>query len=251
MIDDGAFLFPDRFLFALPTDLGMEFEDVYLPTEDGLLLNGWFVPGERDFTWLWFHGNAGNISYRLDNLRLLHDRLNINIFIFDYRGFGRSQGRASGGGLHLDAEASLGHLLSRPDVNRDRLIFFGRSLGSAVAIDMATRHNCAGLILESAFALPREMMEAFPFFPGETFRTRYDSLTKIKGITSPLLILHGDWDEAVPFEMGVRLYEAANEPKEFYAIRGAGHNDTYIVGGEGYFRTIEGFIEKLEADPGR
>ncbi len=245
MIDEGVFLFPDRFVFALPSDLGLDFEDVYFQTEDGVLLSGWFVPGQIDVTWLWFHGNAGNISYRLDNLALLHHRLAVNIFIFDYRGFGKSQGRACGERLFLDADASLSYLLSRPDVDPGKIVFFGRSLGSAVAVELATRQKCLGLILESPFALPAEMMETFPLFQTIVFRTKYDTLSKIKSITVPLLILHGDRDEVVPFEMGKLLYEAANEPKRFHTIRGASHNDTYIVGGEEYFAALKNFIESL------
>jgi len=193
-------------------------------------------------------GNAGNISYRLDNLRLLHHRLSLNIFIFDYRGYGRSQGRPSEEGTYLDAEAALTYLRSRRDIDPEAIIFFGRSLGSAIAVNLATKHKCLGLILESPpTSLVGMMKRLFPSLPPEELPIKYDSLSKIKRISVPLLILHGDCDEVVPFFMGRKLYEAANEPKQFYTIENAGHNDTYMVGGEEYFQAIENFIESVHA----
>ncbi len=247
MVAENFIFYPDDYLIADPGDWGMPFEDVYFSTADGLTLNGWFVPGEKEMTWLWFPGNAGNISYRLDNLRLLHHRLSLNIFIFDYRGYGRSQGRPSEEGTYLDAEAALDYLRSRRDIDPDAIIFFGRSLGSAVAVNLATKHKCLGLILESPpTSLVGMMKRLFPSLPPEELPIKYDSLSKIKRISVPLLILHGDCDEVVPFFMGRKLYEAANEPKQFYTIENAGHNDTYMVGGEGYFRALQDFIESLE-----
>lgn len=247
MVAESFIFYPDDYLIADPSDWGMPFEDVYFSTADGLTLNGWFVPGEKEMTWLWFPGNAGNISYRLDNLRLLHHRLSLNIFIFDYRGYGRSQGRPSEEGTYLDAEAALDYLRSRRDIDPDAIIFFGRSLGSAIAVNLATKHKCLGLILESPpTSLVGMMKRLFPSLPPEELPIKYDSLSKIKRISVPLLILHGDCDEVVPFFMGRKLYEAANEPKQFYTIENAGHNDTYMVGGEEYFQAIENFIESVE-----
>ncbi len=246
MEEEGLIFYPDRLMIGLPTQWGLDFEDIYFPTEDGVALNGWFVPGAKDLTWLWFTGNAGNISYRLDNLKLLHDRLGLNIFIIDYRGYGKSQGKVSEEGTYLDAEAALKYLHSRKDINHDRIISFGRSLGSAVAIDLATKERCLGIILESPFTSATDIMRRiFPFLPPGILSAKYDSLSKIKRVTAPLLVLHGDRDEVIPFELGRKLYEAANEPKEFYTIKGAGHNDTYIVGGEEYIAALQGFIANL------
>ena len=247
MVAESFIFYPDDYFIGDPSDWGMPFEDVYFSTADGLTLNGWFVPGEKEMTWLWFPGNAGNISYRLDNLRLLHHRLSLNIFIFDYRGYGRSQGRPSEEGTYLDAEAALTYLRSRRDIDPEAIIFFGRSLGSAIAVNLATKHKCLGLILESPpTSLVGMMKRLFPSLPPEELPIKYDSLSKIKRISVPLLILHGDCDEVVPFFMGRKLYEAANEPKQFYTIENAGHNDTYMVGGEEYFQAIENFIESVE-----
>ena len=244
---EDLIFYPDDFFIGDPGDWGMPFEDIYFPTSDGLTLHGWFVPGEKEITWLWFHGNAGNISYRLENMKLLHHRLALNIFIFGYRGYGRSQGRPTEQGTYLDAEAALAYLRSRQDVNPDKIIFFGRSLGSAVAVELATKHRCLGLILESPpTSLVGLMRRLFPSLDPDELPIKYDSLSKIKCINVPLLILHGDCDEVVPYRWGRELYEAANEPKRFYTIANAGHNDTYIVGGEGYIAAIQDFIESLE-----
>ncbi len=238
--------YPSRTIIATPADEGLAYDDVTFTTSDGVRLNGWFVPGKPgSATLLWFPGNAGNISHRVENIKLLHNLLGIHVFIFDYRGYGRSGGRVSEEGTYRDAEAAYRYLRSRQDLDPSKMVFFGRSLGAAVAVETALKTRCAGLILESPFTSIREMANHVVPLIGFLFRTRYDSLSKIKKLHVPLLILHGDRDEIVPFSMGRRLFEAANEPKEFYTIRGAGHNDTYIVGGIAYFEALGRFIEKV------
>ncbi|MBI3988988.1 MAG: alpha/beta hydrolase [candidate division NC10 bacterium] len=242
--------YPHKTIIATPADEGLAYDDVSFKTSDGVVLNGWFVPGKPgSATLLWFHGNAGNISHRVENITLLHNLLGIHVFIFDYRGYGRSEGKVSEKGTYRDAEAAYTYLRSRKDLDPSKIVFFGRSLGAAVAVEMALRAQCAGLILESPFTSIREIANhVFPLV-GFLFRTRYDSLSKIKRIRVPLLILHGDQDEIVPFSMGRRLFEAANEPKEFYRIKGADHNDTYLVGGIAYFEALGRFIETATAGP--
>lgn len=247
MIESNFIFFPEKAMTATPGSLGLDFEDVYFTTIDGVKLHGWFVPGESEVTWLWFHGNAGNISHRLDNLNILRDQLGVSVFIFDYRGYGLSEGQVSEDGIYLDAEAALAYLRSRQDVDRGKMVFFGRSLGGAVAVDLASRRRPHALILESPFTSISDMAKrVVPLVPiGALLRTKFDSLSKIDGISAPLLILHGDRDEVVPIELGQQLYEAANEPKEFYTIPGAGHNDTYVVGGEEYFAVLRRFLAGL------
>ena len=246
-IEERFIFFPSDKIDSNPRDLGLAFNDIYFVTSDGIRLNGWFVPypGVKT-TVLWFHGNAGNISHRLENIKLLHNKVKINVFIFDYRGYGRSEGRVSEEGTYRDGEAAFNYLRTREDVDKERIVFFGRSLGAAVAAEMATREKCLALILETPFASIREMARvAFPFLPvGPLLRTRYDVSEKIRRVRAPLLVLHGDQDEVVPFAQGKSVYEAAPQPKEFYAIRGAHHNDTYIVGGEAYFAALKNFIER-------
>jgi hypothetical protein len=239
---------------ATPDVYGIEYDDVTFRTEDGLNLNGWFVPGRKSspdadlHTLLWFHGNAGNINRRLDNIKMIYDRVPVNVFIIDYRQYGRSEGKVSEQGTYIDARAALAYLHSRKEINQEKIIFFGRSLGSAVAVELALKEKCRALILETPFTSIEEMGKMlYPFLPVSLLlKTKYDSLSKIGDIKVPVLIMHGDEDKLVPIEHGRKLYETANEPKEFYTIPGAGHNDTHIVGGEEYFDVIKRFVNKLE-----
>ncbi|GAX61744.1 hydrolases of the alpha/beta superfamily [Candidatus Scalindua japonica] len=261
-IEHSLVFFPNKSNDStMPDEFGIVYDDITFRTEDGLDLNGWFIPGKKStpddgvpscqadrHTLLWFHGNAGNINRRLDNLKMLHERVPANVFIIDYRQFGKSEGKISEKGTYLDAKAALAYLHSRKDVNNEKIIFFGRSLGSAVAVDLAVKEKCCALILETPFTSIKEMAKIlYPYLSIilHLLSTKYDSLSKIKQITVPTLIMHGDKDELVPFEQGRKLYEQANDPKEFYTIPGAMHNDTHIVGGEKYFDVIRDFVNKL------
>ena len=248
LIENRFIFFPEKQLLETPDDWGLGFEDVQFEASDGVNLHGWFVPGEGDVTWIWFHGNAGNISHRLENLVLLHNRLVINIFLFDYRGYGRSEGHVSEEGTYSDARGALDYILSRQDVDPDRIVYFGRSLGAAVAVWLATQRQPFGLILESPFSSVSDMAKvAFPFTPVHLLvRTKYDSLSRMGELFCPVLILHGDEDETVPISQARKLYDAAAGPKDFYVIQGAGHNDTYIIGQEPYFRALADFMASLD-----
>ena len=253
-IEKGLIFHPDKSNDTATPDIhGIEYDDVIFQTEDGLNLNGWFVPGKKTspdtdlHTLLWFHGNAGNINRRLDNIKMIYERVPVNVFIIDYRQYGRSEGKVSEQGTYLDARAALAYLHSRKEINREKIIFFGRSLGSAVAVELALNEKCRALILETPFTSILEMgKKLYPFLPVSLLlKTKYDSLAKIRNIKVPILVMHGDKDALVPFEHGKRLYDMANEPKEFYTIPGAGHNDTHIVGGDEYFDVIKRFVNKL------
>ena len=253
-IEKGLIFHPDKGNDSITPDAyGIEYDDVTFRTEDGLNLHGWFVPGKKSspdedlHTLLWFHGNAGNINHRLGNIKMLHERVPVNVFIIDYRQYGRSEGKISEKGTYIDARAALAHLHSRKEINQEKIIFFGRSLGSAVAVELALKEKCRALILETPFTSILEMgKKLYPFLPVSLLlKTKYDSLSKIRNIKVPILIMHGDKDDLVPFEHGKRLYDMANEPKEFYTIPGAGHNDTHIVGGDEYFDVIRNFVKKL------
>lgn len=245
--EKGYIFFPEKEIRLTPRDAGLQYDDVYFMTEDGLRLNGWFVKGEKDITLLWFHGNAGNLSNRVDRLKVFHERLKVNIFVFDYREYGRSEGSVSEEGTYLDGMAALNYLKSRRDIDSSKIVLFGRSIGAAVAVEVAIKSRCYALILESPFTSVREMgRDLLPYLPiWMAFKTRYDSINKIKKIRCPILIIHGDSDEIVPFGHGKRLYDAAIGPKEFYTIKGGHHNDTYIIGGEPYLSTINRFIKGL------
>lgn len=250
-MEENFIFFPDAEINETPRAIGLAFDDIFFNTSDGVRLHGWFVPGHRaQTTLLWFHGNAGNISNRLENIKLIHNKVGTNIFIFDYRGYGRSGGRVSEEGTYMDGEAAIEYLRTRRDIGPQKLILFGRSLGAAVAAEMATREEGLTLILESPFESIREMARvAFPLLPiGSILRTRYDVVEKIKKVKAPILVLHGDRDDVVPFTQGKKVFEAAPEPKEFYTIRGAGHNDTFIVGGDAYFTALKNFIDRAVAE---
>jgi fermentation-respiration switch protein FrsA (DUF1100 family) len=244
---EDQFIFqPSSIVELTPREVGLKFDDVNFSTRDGTRLNGWFIPHHQArSTLVWFHGNAGNIGHRVENIKLLHDKVRVNVFIFDYRGYGRSEGRASEEGTYLDGEAALELVFKKFGIDRKRTVLFGRSLGAAVATEMANRFDSQGLILESPFVSIREMARVvFPFLPiGSLLKTRYDVREKIGKIKTPLLVLHGDRDEVVPFTHGRMVFEAAPEPKKFFTIAGAGHNDTYLTGGESYFQQLRMFID--------
>ena len=249
ILDRMMIYFPDRELAATPDGVGLEYEEVYLTASDGTRIHGWHIPGRSNVTLLWFHGNAGNISHRLDNILMLHQRLGVSVLIIDYRGYGLSEGRPSERGIYMDAEAAFDYLASDLGLNVERdVILLGRSLGAGVAVEMATRHRVRGVILESGFTSIREMAEAsgskLPIaLVLLVFEARYDSISKMGRVESPVMILHGDRDDTVPYWMAEKLYAAASEPKRLYPIRGAGHNDTVYVGGEGYLRALGDFID--------
>jgi uncharacterized protein len=246
-VEEQFIFFPSGEITQTPHRYGLSFDDVYFKTEDGVTLNGWFVPYPgASTTLLWFHGNGGNIGHRSEQLKLLHDKLKIHVLIFDYRGYGRSEGKPSEDGTYKDGIAALAHLRSRKEVHPEQIVFFGQSLGAAVAMEIAVRESCLALILEAPFTSIRDMARiALPFLPiGPFLRTKYDNLDKIKKLRAPILVLHGDRDEIVPFDQGKQIFAAAPGPKAFYAIPGSGHNDTYIAGGEAYFQSLKEFIEK-------
>lgn len=231
--------------------LELPIEECTFPTSDGLKLHGWFVPNESaKATLLWLHGNAGNIIHRLDQLRKFR-LLECNIFIFDYRGYGRSEGDPSEDGLYLDAVGAYDYLKSRPDIQSTSIVVYGQSLGSAIAVDLATKRNCSGLILEASFTNAKDMAkEMFPWFPVHFFiRSRFDSETKIKLLNTPLFFVHGSEDEIIPITLGKKLFDAANHPQQFYKISGAGHNDCYVVGGMEYLQQLTLFLETISGKP--
>jgi fermentation-respiration switch protein FrsA (DUF1100 family) len=241
--EKGIVFFPDPYLVGTPADFGLEYEEVHFPADDGVELHGWWVPKAGAPTLLWFHGNGGNISHRLENIKLLHDLVGVQVFIFDYREYGRSQGRISREGTFMDAAGAYRHLTEVRAIPAADLVLFGRSLGTALATDLAGRRPCRSLILESAFTNSSDMakMMAPSLFDWRP-RVPYDNLGKIDRVKVPVFIIHGSQDEIIPVDMGRRVFAAANDPKELYIIAGAHHNDTYLVGGREYFRRWQEFI---------
>jgi fermentation-respiration switch protein FrsA (DUF1100 family) len=253
-MDEKFIFFPSATIEATPKDYGLDYEDVYFKTADGVRLNGWLIRHpDAQATLLWFHGNGGNIGHRARGAMLLHDKVKANIFMIDYRGYGRSEGAASEAGTYEDAGAALRYLKARGEIDPKEIVFFGQSLGSAVAADLAGREECLAVILEAPFASIREMAKAiYPFLPlGPLIKTSYDVVEKVKAVKAPLLVVHGERDDIVPFEQGRKVFDAATGPKEFHALRAAHHNDTFEVGGDAYFGVIKDFIDRAEKDHGQ
>ena len=237
--------YPDPVWFMTPADLGLEAEEVMLEPEAGVQLHAWFFPHTKPLGSLLFcHGNAGNISHRLGNVQFLV-QTGFQVLLFDYRGYGHSSGRPSELGLYRDATTAWQHLVERPDTGGAPRIIFGRSLGGAVAVDLATHADADGLIIESTFTSIRTLVRLIYHLPLPELPVKYDSLSKIGQIRMPLLALHGTRDELIPITDGRALFDAAPEPKTWYPIPMAGHNDTYVVGGNAYFRQFAKFARGL------
>ena len=241
--EKGIVFFPDPYLVGAPADFGLKYEDVFFEAADGIKLHGWWVPKGGAPVLVWFHGNAGNISHRLENLKLLWELAGVQVFIFDYREYGRSQGRISREGTFMDAAAAYRYVAETRGIPGGDIVLFGRSLGTALATDLAIHKPCRGLILESAFTNSSDMAKMLaPFLIDWRPKVPYDNLGKIDKVKVPVLIVHGSDDEIIPVDMGRRLFAAANSPKDLYIIPGSHHNDTYVVGGRVYFEKLRTFI---------
>jgi len=251
----GMIFYPTRYpdgmwdTSAVSRATGMAVEDRFIEAADGNRLHGWWwrpagVEHNTDTlpVLLFFHGNAGNLSHRVDLVAQLV-RIPANVLIIDYRGYGRSQGRPSERGLYRDGEASWNHLVNDLAVDPARIVVFGKSLGGAVAVDVSLQFQPGGLILQSTFtSVPDVAARHFPFVPRFLIRTKMDSEEKLRSVTAPTLVIHGPSDEIIPFELGRRVYDAAAGPKRFHEVRGAGHNETWLVGGPAYREAIRSFV---------
>jgi fermentation-respiration switch protein FrsA (DUF1100 family) len=240
--------YPTRELSGDPSRVGLSFRDVFVTSEDGVKLHGWFVPCPgADITLLILHGNAGNIGHRLPWLEILHE-LGVNIWIIDYRGYGRSEGKPFEKGLYRDAMAAYLWWAHEQGASGKKLVLLGESLGGAVAVNLAASVPVAGIILQSTFTSARDVAKTV--FPLGLLRplvgVRFDSESNIARIHCPKLIIHGDRDEIVPYNLGRKLFEAATEPKQFYQVVGAGHNDLIWAAGPEYAKRIADFLATLE-----
>ncbi|MEP7227375.1 MAG: alpha/beta hydrolase [Gemmatimonadales bacterium] len=242
-----------RTLLAPPIGLDLPVERVELPTDDGVKLVGWVIPAPSDSSGLWLlicHGNAGNLS-EFD--RPLHyaglRRLGLSLLAFDYRGYGESGGVPSEQGLYRDSDAAYRYLRESRRVPADRIVVFGHSLGSAVAIDLASRSPVAGLIVEGALTSTVDRgQELYPYIPVRRIaRSRFGSIDKVAGIAVPKLFLHAAQDEVIPMAHGRRLFDAAREPKTYVELQG-GHGDAFDVDSARYFGSIEKFLTTLPRD---
>ncbi len=224
----GVF-FPSRVMNLNPSYFQMKWEDVWLTTEDRVKLNGWLIdhPDARGVI-LFNHGNAGNISDRLLKIRFFH-QLGYAVFIYDYRGFGRSEGAPSEQGVYRDAQAAFDWIKSHPRLSTKKVIAYGVSLGGAVAIDLASHRPVNGLIIDSSITSAKDMANLlYPALPKIFMSIKFDNVSKIRSLTMPKAFLHSHEDQVVPFVMGQALFAQAPEPKIFISFKG-GHNDVQIV----------------------
>ena len=236
---------PSNQISYTPADIGLRFDDVYFKTNDGVRLNGWFIPKEASkATLLFIHGNAGNISDRMDKLRYFHD-MGVNVFIFDYRGYGKSAGRPTEEGLYRDAEAAYDYLTGQRRIAFSKIVIYGASLGGAVAVDLAAKKQAAGLIVDSSFSSGADMAKIiFPMVPQFLIRTKLDSVSKIGHVVMPKLFIHSKDDEVVPYALGRKLYEAAGEPKSFVDISG-NHNGGFIISEQKFTPAVQIFLDDV------
>ncbi len=240
--------FPMKAMAATPAAIGLRYEDVILETAAGTTVHGWYLPGrENARTLLFLHGNAGNISHRLDSLHLFH-QLGLNVLIIDYSGFGRSGGKPGEQQTYEDARLAWRYLTDTRGVAPARIVIFGRSLGGGVATWLASRETPGGLILESSFtSVPALARKYYPIFPMRWLaRIRYDNASRLPQVRCPVLIAHSRDDEIVPIEHGRALFALARDPKRFLEMRG-GHNGGFLVSGESYRAGLARFIADLDS----
>lgn len=239
--------FPDPNLVATPQLYDLPYEELHFEADDGTPLHGWLVHGQPELPLvLFFMGNAGNMSHRLDNLRFLH-RLGVSVCIFDYRGYGKSSGKTSEKGVYSDARGLIATLRQR-GWESSQMILFGRSIGAAIALQAALENPPAGLVLESPFTSIEAMGKThnpilYSLF-GWAMKAVYDNLGKIDQVKAPILIFHGEEDTICPPEMARELYERANQPKQLVWITGADHNETFDWGGQDYKKQWTHFLRQ-------
>jgi hypothetical protein len=251
MQQPSMIFFPQKALDETPAAWGLEYEEVSLNTADNVRLHGWYLPNPGSGkALLFFHGNAGNISHRGSSVEIFH-RLGVNVLIFDYRGFGASEGRPDESGLYEDARAAWRFLREEKGFDSKDIILFGRSLGGTVATKLASEVHPAGLILESSFSSARDMAsEIMPLISRVVFlRFSFNTLDIIDRIHCPLLVLHSPGDEVIPFGQGEKIFRAAREPKTFVTLEG-GHNGGYLLSQPGYEQALEAFIRRVSGSPG-
>ncbi len=236
---------PGREIVGTPDQIGLPYESVEIATTDDEMLHAWYVPApDAKATILFFHGNAGNISHRMDYLPMFH-RLGYNTLIFDYQGYGQSSGSPSELGTYQDAIATWQFLTEEKNISPAEIILFGESLGGAIAAWLAADKNPGLLVLASAFTSVPDMAEKiYPFLPVRLIaRFNYNTLESLQSITSPVFVAHSPQDEVVPFEHGQNLFQAAAKPKQFLELQG-GHNNGFIFMRESWENALGIFVDE-------
>ena len=252
-----VWLLQDRFLFfpqtgrdivSTPAARGVPYDEVVIATSDGQKLSAWWVPADKARgTVLLFHGNAGNISHRID-YALMFRRLGYSTLLVDYRGYGRSTGTPTEEGTYIDADAAWRWLTTTQRVRERDVVLFGESLGGGVASWLAARHEVRALILASTFTSAVDLgSELYPFLPVRfVSRIRYDTLRRLRDVRAPVLVIHSPDDDIVPFRHGRRLFDAARDPKAMLEVAG-GHNDGFVFVREEWVAKLAEFLKNSES----
>lgn len=246
LLQPGLIYHPEmgRDVSTTPSQAGLIYEDVKLVTTDGVALHGWFVPSSQPRgTVLFLHGNAGNISHRLDSLKMFQ-HLGYSTLIIDYRGYGNSAGKPSEQGTYLDAEAAWDYLTQTRKIPAGSIVLFGESLGGAIAARLASRHEPAALVISSGFtSVPDLAAKFYPYLPVRLLsRFDYDTRKYLSSVAAPVFIAHSPDDEIIPFRHGRELYEAAKGPKRFLEL-GGGHNEGFIFVRESWVQALDEFLK--------
>lgn len=238
---------PSRRLDATPRDVGLDYEDVEFVAEDNARLHGWWIPHPAARgTLLYCHGNGLNIANRVTICRDLHT-LGVNIFIFDYRGYGLSRGWPTERGLYRDARAAYEVVRARyDDAEEPPVIVYGASLGAAVAAQLALDKPVRGVIFEAGFTSAVDVGERlFPWLPVRLLATqRYDAAARVARLTVPKLFAHSRRDPLIPFDLGKALFDAAAQPKEFFELTG-GHDEGGWYETPAFWQTLAAFVDRV------
>ncbi|UCD55652.1 MAG: alpha/beta hydrolase [Candidatus Omnitrophota bacterium] len=245
-IERHSIYFPMKEVKIAPDAIGLPYEEVYFKTSDNIRLHSWFISNDKaGFTIIFCHGNAGNISHRLEKIALFY-KLGLNVFIFDYRGYGKSEGSPSEPGLYKDVDAAYKYLVEKRKVPENNIILYGESIGGAVAVNLAAKNEVGALITEETFTSIKDMIKIYyPLIPHFIISSKLDSVSKIKNIKSPKLIIHSIDDEIVPFRLGEKLFDAAKPPKKFLKIRGS-HNTCFLDSEEEFTEGIRSFLSEIK-----
>lgn len=237
---------PGRALVASPGDVGLDYEDVALTTRDNERLHGWYVPAaDSRGVLLFFHGNAGNISHRLDSIKIFHE-LALDILIIDYRGYGQSTGKTSEQGTYLDAQAAWDYLINTRGIPANRIIVFGRSLGGAIGAWLGVQNTPAAVVIESSFSSGVDMARRlYPFLPVRLItRLQYPVVDYASRLNCPVLVVHSRYDEIIPFTMGQAIYAAVKQHKKFLELRGD-HNNGFLISQREYVAGLKDFTQAI------
>lgn len=239
---------PYKKLTQTPLDWGMKYEEVYLNNTEDIRLHGWFIPAAAsEQVVLFFHGNAGNISHRGESIEIFH-KLGLNVFIFDYQGYGNSEGQPNESRLYADAVAAWRYLTNERGYHANDIFLFGRSLGGVVAANLASKTHSRGLILESTFSTAKDVANAiFPVLSRLVYlRYDFNTVAHMGRVSCPVLILHSPHDEIIPYSLGEKVYRAAKEPKSFIPMAGD-HNSGFLISQPEYERALARFISSTNS----